>query len=64
MSQREAAAKKGGVSDGAGSRQRRKVRVLLENERRLRRMVARAEARMQALRQAMSQPQRGREVSK
>jgi len=59
LNQREAAAKMGGVSGGAVSRQMRKVRVLLENEWRLRRRVERAEERMNALRQAMSKPQGG-----
>jgi len=56
LTQREAAAKIGGVSGGAVSRQMRKVRVLLENERNLRKLAKRAEDQMEQLRQTMSKP--------
>lgn len=56
LTQRGAAAKLGGVSGGAVSHQMRKVGVLLENERRLRRRVERAEERMEKRRQTLSRP--------
>ena len=56
LTQREAAAKMGGISGGAVNRQIRKVRVLLENERGLRKLAERAEERMEQLRRTMSKP--------
>lgn len=64
LTQREAAAKIGGSSGGAVSRQMRKVRMLLENDRSLRRLVERAEEMADKLRQSMSKPQGGIEGSK
>ena len=64
LTQREAAAKIGAGSGGAVSRQMRKVRVLLENDRRLCRQVERAEERIKKLRQTMSNPQGGIEALK
>ncbi|MFH0823532.1 MAG: hypothetical protein V2B18_12330, partial [Pseudomonadota bacterium] len=64
LTQREAAEKIGAGSGGAVSRQIRKVCVLLENERHLRRQVARAEERIEELRQIMSKPREGIEGSK
>jgi REP element-mobilizing transposase RayT len=60
MTQREAAVKIGAGSGGAVSRQMRKVRELLENERPLRRLVERADKRMEELRQTMRKPQSGK----
>ncbi len=57
LTQREAAAKIGGVSGGAVSRQMRKVRELLENDRPLRRLVEQAEVQMENTRQSMLNPQ-------
>jgi len=59
LTQREVAVKIGAGSGGAVSRQMRKVRVLLENERHLRRLVERAEERIKKLRQTMHKPQGG-----
>jgi REP element-mobilizing transposase RayT len=58
LTQREAAAKIGGVSGGAVSRQMRKVRLLLENDHDLRCLVERAEGMIGKLRQSMSKLQR------
>jgi len=57
MMQREAAEKIGGTSGGALSRQMRKVRELMEKDRRLRRQVERAEEQIEKIRQSMIKPQ-------
>jgi hypothetical protein len=64
LTQREVAAKIGAGSGGAISRQMRKVRVLLDSERHVRRRVERAEERIEELRQTMRKPQGGIEGSK
>jgi hypothetical protein len=62
LTQRAAAAKLGGVSGEAVSRQMRKVRMLLENDQHLRRLVERAGERIDKLRQSMNKPQRTDDV--
>jgi hypothetical protein len=62
LTQRAAAAKLGGVSGDAVSRQMRKVRMLLENDQHLRRLVERAGERIDKLRQSMNKPQRTDDV--
>ena len=58
LTQRAAAAKIGGVSGDAVSRQMRKVRLLLANDRPLRQRVERAGERLDKLRESMSKPPR------
>lgn len=58
MTQRAAAEKIGGVSGDAVGRQMRKVRQLLETDRRLRVLAGRAGESLDKLRQSMIQPQR------
>lgn len=60
MTQREAAEKIGGMGGDAIGRQMRKVRELLNKDRHLRKLVERAEERIDKLRQSMSKPQRTR----
>ena len=58
LTQRAAAAKIGGVSGNAVSRQMRKVRLLLANDRPLRQRGERAGERLDKLRESMSKPPR------
>jgi len=58
LTQRAAAAKIGGVSGDAISRQMRKVRLLLAHDRRLRQRVERAGERIEKLRQSMRKSQK------
>jgi len=59
LTQREASAKIGAGSGSAISHQMRKVRVLLDSDRHLRRLVERAEGRIAELRQTLHKPQGG-----
>ena len=60
MTQREAADKIGGMGGDAVGRQMCKVRELLDKDRRLQKLVERAEERIDKLRQSLSQPQRAK----
>jgi len=60
LTQREAAMTIGWLGGDAVSHQMRKVRVLLDKDRRLQKLVERAEERIDKLRQSLSQPQRAK----
>ena len=60
LTQREAAMTIVGIGGDAVSHQMRKVRMLLDKDRSLQKLVERAEERIDKLRQSLSQPQRAK----